>query len=69
MSAPPQSPHSHTAYVEDSEDDIEVLVFKNSRSTNNTINTTAINTTAINTTAINTNNEQNNKSATHTSMK
>ncbi|KAG9676284.1 hypothetical protein KCU99_g4097, partial [Aureobasidium melanogenum] len=59
MSAPPQSPHSHTAYVEDSEDDIEVLVFKNSRSTNNTINTTAINT----------NNEQNNKPATHTSMK
>ncbi|KAH0140721.1 hypothetical protein KCU67_g14763, partial [Aureobasidium melanogenum] len=59
MSAPPQSPHSHTACVEDSEDDIEVLVFKNSGRANNTINTTAINT----------NNEQNNKTTSHASMK
>ncbi|KAH0385868.1 hypothetical protein KCU92_g3108, partial [Aureobasidium melanogenum] len=59
MSAPPQSPHPHIAYVEDSEDDIEVLVFKNSHNTNNTISTTTVNT----------NNEQSNKPTVQTSMK
>ncbi|KAG9662431.1 hypothetical protein KCU95_g8779, partial [Aureobasidium melanogenum] len=59
MSAPPQSPHSHTAYAEDSEDDIEVLVFKNSGRANNTISTTTVNT----------NKERNNKPTAHTSIK
>ncbi|KAG9599449.1 hypothetical protein KCU77_g3748, partial [Aureobasidium melanogenum] len=59
MSARPQSSRSHTAYVKDSEDDIEVLVFKNSHKTDDTINTTTINT----------NNEQSNKPTAHTSMK
>ncbi|KAH0024939.1 hypothetical protein KCU78_g4889, partial [Aureobasidium melanogenum] len=59
MSAPSQSPHSHTACVEDFEDDIEVLVFKNSGRANNTITTISSGT----------NNKQSNKPTAHTSMK
>ncbi|KAH0363480.1 hypothetical protein KCU65_g7422, partial [Aureobasidium melanogenum] len=59
MSAPPQPSLSRTAHIEDSEDDIEVLVFKNSGRANNTINTTTFNT----------NNEQSDKPTVHTRLK
>ncbi|KAH0342116.1 hypothetical protein KCU81_g5925, partial [Aureobasidium melanogenum] len=59
MSKPPQPFPAHTAHIEDSDDDIEVLVFKDSGRVNNTITTPTINT----------NNEQSNKPSVHTRLK
>ncbi|KAH0350400.1 hypothetical protein KCU83_g5047, partial [Aureobasidium melanogenum] len=59
MSAPSQSSHSQTAHDEDSEDNIEVLVFKDSDRANNTINAVFSDTNIA----------QSTKPAAHTSMK